>query len=156
MFLTLTRSSYTTLATCGRLDIGAELLYTLEQPWRNNETGCSCVPDGEYDLIPFVSPKHGPTWCLDNPALGVTSDGRENTRSRCELHAANWAEQLQGCIALGTDDQPMYDPLTGLVEPAIENSRDAIAELLKLLTPGSSGHRLLIKPDEGIAGTCMT
>jgi hypothetical protein len=47
----------------------------------------------------------------------------------------------------------MYDPLTGLVEPAIENSKDAVAELLALLTPGSTGHVLQIKPDEGIPGT---
>jgi hypothetical protein len=153
MTLTLTRISYGTQATTGRLSVLMNDYYTVEQPWRNNEAGHSCVPDGQYNLIPYLSGVHGPTWCLDNPALGVTIDGRENTRSRCELHAANWASQLQGCIAIGLDDQPMLDPLTGLVEPAIEDSRDAVQALISTLGQMSSGHILIIKPEEGIQGT---
>lgn len=155
MILTLTRISYGMQATTGRLSVLMNDYYTVEQPWRNNEAGHSCVPDGQYNLVPYLSGEHGPTWCLDNAALGVTSDGRENTRSRCELHSANWASQLQGCIAIGLDDQPMLDPLTGLVEAAVENSRDAIAQLIGMLGPLSNGHILIIKPAEGITGAML-
>jgi hypothetical protein len=138
-------------ATVGTLVAGTTTFFTIEQPWRENAPNQSCVPEGMYDLVPYESPKHGPTWCLDNPALKIM--GRDTLtegqiamglRSMCELHAANWAEQLLGCIALGLEGQPMYDPLTGCVEPAVENSRDAIVELLNILTPLSTGHTLTI------------
>jgi hypothetical protein len=70
-------------------------------------------------------------------------------RSGCELHSANWAEQLLGCIALGLDDQPMYDPLTGRVEPSIEKSRDAVYELLTELGH-QMGHFLTIEEVNGV------
>jgi len=136
-------------ATTGIMQAGDLEFYTIELPWRDNKQGWSCVPAGTYDLIPYNSPTHGPTWCLHNPALNVY--GRApypiGCRSECELHSANYARQLLGCIALGTDGQPMIDPMTNTVVPAVENSRDAVAELLKLLTPMSSGHTLSIVRD---------
>ncbi len=133
------------VATTGTM-LAAELsLYTLELPWRNNAADQSCVPAGTYDLIPYFSPKHQAwTWCLENPSLGVTADGRHGTRSRCEIHSANWAPQLLGCIALGLNGLPMLDPATGKVEPAVESSKDAIADLLALLGANSAGHTLTI------------
>jgi Family of unknown function (DUF5675) len=127
-------------------DLTIDTFYTIELPWRNNDKGASCVPAGDYDLIPYNSPKHGPTWCLHNPALNVygTEPVPAGGRDHCEIHEGNWAEQLLGCIALGCDAQPMYDPLTGKVEPAVESSKDAIIRLLKILTPMSSGHTLAI------------
>lgn len=43
-------------------------LFTLEPPATGDP---HCVPDGEYELIPYRSPEHGATWCLHNPKLGV-------------------------------------------------------------------------------------
>jgi hypothetical protein len=137
-------------ATTGTMFAGVQAFFTLELPWLDNMEGKSCVPAGDYDLIPYESPKHGPTWCLHNPLLNIWS-GLTATptgggaRSFCEIHSANWAEQLEGCIALGFENLPMLDPITGRVEPAVENSRDAVAELLKLLSPMSSGNILQIK-----------
>jgi hypothetical protein len=136
--------TYGDMATTGVVTAGSLTFFSIELPWRDNEAGESCVPEGMYDLIPYFSPKHGSTWCLQNPALGVTADGAGGTRSRCEIHSANWAEQLLGCIALGLDDQPMFDPLTNRVEPAIERSKDAIADLCRLLGVLSTGHTLTI------------
>lgn len=138
-------------ATVGTLTAGTRMFFSLEQPWRDNEQDESCVPAGVYALVPYDSPKHGPTWCLLNAALAVmgcatltSAEVAVGCRTLCEIHSANWAEQLQGCIALGMDDQPILDPLTGKVEPAVENSRDAVAELLTILTPMSEGHTLTI------------
>ena len=145
MNLTLTRK-YGDMAATGTLtdSAGSFAFHTVELPWRDNRADESCVPEGLYELIPYNSPKHGPTWCLENAVLGVTAAGSNATRGYCEIHAANWAEQLLGCIALGLDGQPTYDPLTGKVEPAVEQSRDAVAEFLQILGPMSTGHFLTI------------
>ena len=145
MILNLTRS-YSTDTTTGIMKVGSTSFYTIEQPWRNNLAGHSCVPFGTYNLIPYNSPKHGPTWCLDNPSLNIygQSSVPPNGRSFCEIHSANWAEQLEGCIALGLDNQPMFDPISGKAEASIENSKDAVAQLLSILVPLSKGHILVI------------
>ncbi|MGH9821679.1 MAG: DUF5675 family protein [Blastocatellia bacterium] len=151
MNLTLTRSFYGSNATTGSMLLDGELLYSIEQPWRNNEQGKSCVPDGTYALYPYISPKHGPTWFLDSPELGV--GGASSQRSYCELHSANWARQLQGCIAFGLLGTPMVDPATGVMAPAVEHSVDAIELILVALKPLSTGHVLIIVPADGVTGT---
>lgn len=126
--------------------VGALQLYTLELPYVDNLIDRSCVPLGTYELIPYDSPKHGPTWCLHNPALNIYSGPviPEGGRAYCEIHSANWADQLLGCIAVGLDQQPMLDPMSGTVEPAVENSRNALTELVAVLGAMSHGHTLSI------------
>lgn len=146
MNLTLTTVS-TDVATTGLLRVGQRRFFTIEQPWRNNEIGVSCVPMGTYKLVPYNSPTHGQTFCLHNPSLNIYGPGPfpVGGRSYCELHSANWARQLEGCIALGLEGQPMYDPSTKLVAPAVENSIDAIQELFSILNvAGVEGHTLTI------------
>ena len=145
--LVLTRS-YRDDCTMGMCMAGPQSFFTIEQPWRNNEKGSSCVPEGRYDLIPYTSPKHGPTWYLKSDALGV--GGPEAQRSFCELHAANFARQLEGCIAFGLKSTPMLDPSTGVVEPAIEDSRAAIADLIEILGSLTSGHTLTVSSETGV------
>lgn len=145
--LVLTRS-YHPGCTLGMCVVGPQSFFTIEQPWKDNAKGASCVPEGLYDLIPYESPKHGPTWYLHSTLLDV--GGPEAGRSFCELHAANFARQLQGCIAFGLSGMPMFDPVTGVVEPAVEDSRTAIAELLSILGALSSGHTLTLRSDTGV------
>ena len=148
MNLLLQRLSATEAATRGVLlrPEGTRLAYTLERPWADNAADVSCVPPGTYDLVPYASPKHGATWCLDNPALNVYAGPvvPAGGRSYVEIHSANWATQLEGCIALGLDDQPMVDPATGLLVPAVEQSRDAVSLLRTVLGPMTAGHTLTI------------
>lgn len=138
--------SYGDLATTGKLLVDTATFFSIEQPWRDNLKGHSCVPEGDYVLLPYLSPKHGATWCLHNPALNIygTVPVPEGGRDGCEIHSANWAEQLEGCIALGLAGQPMFDPLTGAVEPAIEESVSAITQLHELIGAMTSGHTLQI------------
>jgi hypothetical protein len=140
-------------ATTGMMnaDDNFDSFYTLELPWRDNDPNLSCVPAGTYDLIPYNSPKHGATWCLRNPALKImgcdvltTAQIAAGFRSFCELHAANFVRQLLGCLALGTNDQPMLDPLTPGCNVAIEGSRNAVARLCAILGPMTAGHTLTI------------
>jgi hypothetical protein len=141
-------------ATTGVLQIDGKTLYSIELPWHNNDQDISCVPAGTYDLIPYQSPSHGSTWRLHNPTLNVYGYGftPEGARSQVEMHSANWARQLKGCIAFGLEDQPMIDPATGIVAPAVEESVDAISELTAILAPMSTGHTLTIERDMGAIG----
>lgn len=143
------QTTSTPLATIGTLIVASYTsmrLHTIELPWKDNEAGTSCIPAGDYELVPYSSPTHGPTYCMHNPSLNIYGPGfvPEGGRSFCELHSANWARQLKGCIALGLEATPMLDPVTGVVEPAVENSKDAVAELLRLLGTGVTGHHLII------------
>jgi Family of unknown function (DUF5675) len=133
-------------ATTGRMVAAALALFTIELPWEDNKRDVSCVPAGAYDLIPYDSPTHGATWRLHNAALNVygTPFVPSGGRSEIELHSGNWSRQLLGCIALGLESAPMLDPQTGIVEPAVENSRDAVAELITVLGALSTGHVLNI------------
>lgn len=148
--LTLTRTASSPLGTSGRMDLPTgERLYSIEQPWRNDEQGQSCVPPGTYALIPYRSPSKGPTWYLENKDLSVGGAGAY--RSYCELHASNWSRELEGCIAFGLDGQPMLDPVTGQVEPAVEHSDDAISVLHQVLGPMTTGHTLTIEYAPGVS-----
>jgi len=149
--ITLVRT-YGPTATIGRLTAGPVVFYSLELPWVYDEADVSCVPEGGYELVPYESPAHGPTWCLKNESIGVYAFKPASqpqlvgysVRTYCEIHSANWAEQLQGCIAIGKNSYPMLNPATGKVEVAVEDSVDAVSQLLAILGPMSFGHTLTV------------
>jgi len=67
---------------------------SIERGWRDNESNVSCIPAGQYDLALEWSERFGQVlW----EVYGVPG------RSECKFHAANYARQLNGCIALGKD-----------------------------------------------------
>ena len=80
-----------TLGTMAR-DDGSVECQTIERPWADNQEGVSCVPAGEYECALRFSPHHG--FCV----FGLVD---VPNRSDVEIHAANLASQLLGCIALG-------------------------------------------------------
>ena len=95
--LTLIRTSRTPEQTLGILtvhDPSGTVLYecrTVELPWRENQPNVSCIPDGIYQIRPRFSQKYGAhLHLLDVP-----------DRSLILIHQANFARQLQGCIAVG-------------------------------------------------------
>lgn len=88
------------------------VLCTIELPWVPSETckggakGKSCVPPGDYQLVPHNTPKKPFTWALVNHDLDVVhfegDDGDPDPdRATCLIHVANYAHQLLGCIAPG-------------------------------------------------------
>ncbi len=101
--------------TFGAMSIdGQPFCVTCEQPWNNNAQGHSCIPVGEYQLLPYNSDAHGHTVVFHNPALGIYGwpdliPAGHTGRSLCEIHSANWPDELQGCVAVGkvrADIQP--------------------------------------------------
>jgi len=103
----LDHSRRTPLGCMGELHIDGQFFcYTIEQPWRENRRFVSCVPVGEYALIPFESTKYGKTFALSNAELNVVpthAEANDGERYACLFHSANWSHQLQGCIAPGKD-----------------------------------------------------
>lgn len=67
------------------------LMFTLENPWKNNEVNISCVPLGEYECEPYTSKIHGQTYKLKNV----------KGRSGILFHVGNYAHNTEGCILLG-------------------------------------------------------
>jgi hypothetical protein len=140
-------------ATIGVLtfDGSTETFCSIELPWDNNQPNKSCVPAGIFELIRFISEEHGLTWKLHNPALNIYGEGivPDGGRDAVELHSANFARQLLGCIALGLSGLPMLDPVTHQVEPAVQDSGAAITRLRALLGSQPGPHALTIVREDG-------
>ncbi len=102
--LTLHSSVIPTIGTFGRIadENGNELCKTVEREWLDNKPRVSCIPAGLYKLTKVQSPKFGDCYALTNADLSVTYTG-PSTRTHILLHAANYPEQLLGCIAPGTN-----------------------------------------------------
>lgn len=112
MLLTIVRKHREVVGTFGDLLIdGVYFSKTCELPWVDvNKNGFgdkekSCIPAGDYDLVPHDSEKYGQVVAFVNPALRVFHFEPENplpdTRSTCLIHAANWPRQLLGCASVG-------------------------------------------------------
>jgi len=83
---------------------------TLERGWKDNQNNISCVPKGTYELRLERSPKfRKDLWEL----YGVPN------RAECKFHAANYWNQLNGCIALGVK----HRDINGDRVPDITSSR---------------------------------
>lgn len=108
--------------TFGAMSIdGVAFCATCEQPWNNNIADQSCIPVGDYQLLPYDSPRHGPTVVFHNPALGVYGTPQlvpagQQGRSLCEIHPANWPDQLEGCVAVGADVADIAPNGTGVTD----------------------------------------
>ena len=95
---------------------------TLERPPLDNQNGISCIPVGTYQAEIYQSPTKGSVYLLQNVP----------GRTMIEIHAANWVDQLAGCISLGLERKPLVNPKTNIAEPAIADSRIAICDFMKL------------------------
>lgn len=119
--LTLPRIKHTTFATFGefRDPEGRHLCFALERPWLDNQHGISCIPAGTYLVRRRWSPKHqANVWGLiDVP-----------NRDDIEIHPANDARELEGCIAPGTEIGEVTTPAFG-DGYGVRHSVDALALL---------------------------
>jgi hypothetical protein len=89
----LLERSYLPHCTIGRLHLpGMRIVFTVEQPWRDNQPGESCIKEGRYTLVRDATGGH--RWFK-------IPDEEVEPRSAIEFHPANRAEELRGCIAPG-------------------------------------------------------
>ena len=78
--------------TFGRLVYDSSVVaYTLELPWKDDQTDVSCIPLGEYQVIPHNSVEHPDVWEITNVP----------NRSGILIHNANFISEVRGCIAVG-------------------------------------------------------
>lgn len=131
MELIIVRTYYRT-GTNGLLYAGDTFLSgTIELPWRNNETGLSCIPEGSYSLVIRHSQRFGRHLHLpDVPG-----------RSLILIHPANSAlKELRGCIApvikhtgpgMGLNSRVPFEKLCDLVEAAIKAGETVTLEIRK-------------------------
>lgn len=115
--MNLTRDTKTFGEVLGKLTAGPLSFDTIEQPDNHDMPGHSCIPAGTYQLVPHISARlHEDdgktplkTWALVNPDLGITHLPTDPVpggigyahRSSVLIHPANYASQLEGCIAPG-------------------------------------------------------
>ena len=118
--------------TFGNLSIdGQPFCVTCEQPWKGNLPNHSCIPEGDYQLLPYESPAHGATVVFHNPALGIYGTPEmiphgKTGRSLCEIHNANWPHQVKGCIAVGSEIKD--------IEPNGRGVTSSVATFAKLIS----------------------
>ena len=104
MTIELARLDDSKNGTHGVFDLGGKMWHSLEPPDLNNEPFKSCVPLGEYVLLPYSSPKYGSCFIMVNPDLNVFqfehSPGRpDDGRYLCLFtHRGNEVENFVGCV----------------------------------------------------------
>ncbi len=138
--LTLVRDVRTTLCNSGWLSFNGKKWATLERPWipgagLGGLKGRSCIPAGEYRLLPYDSEAHPRVWALHAPHLDVYRDpsavpvNKTAFARTCVLiHVANYVHELRGCIAIGKTRERENG------QWVLRNSRDAINELRTVAT----------------------
>ena len=116
--LTLLRVESTEIVTRGCLLVdGRFICLTLENPWKENSPNVSCIPTGQYQLVPYVSLQHGATYKL----LGVPN------REGIIVHVGNTEDNTRGCVLLGME----VGTLDG--QPAVLQSRKAFNRFLNIM-----------------------
>ena len=90
--------------THGTFELGGKTWHSLEQPDLSNTPFKSCVPLGDYELVPWDSKKYGPCYVMVNEDLNVyqfeDSEGRpQGGRFLCLFtHRGNYVRNFQGCV----------------------------------------------------------
>lgn len=142
MAVEIVRRSDSEEGTHGTLELGDRTWHTLEQPDLGNTPYKSCVPLGEYDLVPYDSPTYGPCYVMVNHDLNVyafeESEGRPpDGRFLClAFHRGNWVRNFQGCIGCGFDYLVDKDMIT--------NTRKA-CEIVNGLVEEEGSMKLIIR-----------
>jgi len=146
MELVLIRDHFTANETLGVLKLAELRFQTIERPWIPDpdpgEDGgmphVSCIPEGTYALVPHSSVKHPRVFALVNDALDVVHNPTPGKRSDILIHAANWARELEGCIAPGRER--VRDGNGWMVTHSAESMRAIMAALSWEL-----GHTIIIR-----------
>ena len=117
------------ISTIGTLLVdGVPKLFTLENPWLDNERMVSCIPFGWYTARRHQSPRFGETFIVESVP----------GRSHILFHAGNVAKHTLGCILLGRE----MGVLSG--EDAVLRSRAAFKQFMRELK-GINTFRLKIR-----------
>jgi hypothetical protein len=119
MAYTIKRTESTENGTLGELldESGVHICFTLENPWKDNINGISCIPTGSYKVIKHNGEKYQDVWEItDVPSrLGIL------------IHNGNTMHDTKGCVLVGNQQGTLLDL------PAVLNSKTTLDELRKTL-----------------------
>lgn len=125
------------IGTFGTLELNDRVFFTVEKPWLNNKSFESCVPEGDYILIPHKSNKYGEVLALVNTHIGITHyKEHDSVRYAILIHTANYPKDVVGCIGLGDNYIPDKNMVT--------NSRQSISDFYDAVSPKQI-HQLTIE-----------
>lgn len=120
---------------------GRFLGVSVERPWNDNKRFVSCVPAGEYKLIPYNSTSYGFVYLLSNPELGVYPF-EEQCKSNKDrygcifVHKGSYPHNFQGCIGIGDE----YIESMNMVK----NTKNTCKSVISLLQSKDEQHTLTI------------
>lgn len=92
------RKSDRSIETKGELTLKSNTwtCFTLELPWKNNENGISCIPDGLYEFEKVPASEHIPY----EHVLIKDVPGRDGIKIHIANFAAGKLVQLKGCTTV--------------------------------------------------------
>ncbi len=94
------------------LGLDHDPVFTLENPWKQNQKMVSCIPEGSYLCRKYSSDKYPNVYqVLEVP-----------NRTHILFHAGNFERDTKGCILLGLGACSLGD------DPMVSNSRLAMAK----------------------------
>lgn len=129
MIVNLDRIKHTANETFGMLtaDVIDTHIFTIERPWLDNQNGISCIPIGTYECEQFDSPSKGDVWLLKGTGK----------RSMIEIHSANFAHELRGCIAPG-DSMGSIKGVAAVLnsKPTMERLKEILPDKFTLIIEG--------------------
>lgn len=162
MDIYLDRFAYNPWGCFGDMTVGGFKFAAVMPPWVANASfpagvsGKSTIADGDFSLKKHTSPSHPDCYVMVNPSLGVyhydadvPPSQKAWARTVCLIHNANFARQLEGCIALGMSFGVIQD-LAGdkAYHDAVVNSEAALTKFMSLLE-GQTNISLHIRPALG-------
>lgn len=109
-------------------------LYTLELPYKDNQTNISCIPEGRYIVKRYKSPKFSDCFKIYDINKDDGGNYKEvNGRSDILIHTGNFIDETKGCILVGKGKQKgafITDSKTALkiLLDNIENEDELIIE----------------------------
>lgn len=113
-------------ATLGKLSIDDWSCLVLENPWRANERGVSCIPEGVYRMRLRESP------VVTRTSAGEYTRGWEvcdvPSRTHIMIHPGNWPKDTDGCLLVGREYG--WHAVNG---PMVTHSRITFADLMTRL-----------------------
>ena len=148
---TLTRFIWMQHHTIGQLVFDDFEIFMLERPWIPAKTlggapFISCIPDGEYELRPYVRRNGSQVFALVNEDLGVyfkMADRPDGVgRWKNLIHSGNRVSDSQGCLLPGESWELRPDQSAW-----VSRSRIAKDRLMALLNFNST-HSIMIQPAE--------
>ena len=130
---TLTRFETGPEGTFGDLvfEGGAFKCKVVERPWDNNNRGTSGIPKGKYIFKKRTdSPAHGTVYEeWDDPTTPQREDVKD--RDNVQIHAANYPDELLGCLAPGLI-VARFPKAPGLpVKKGVTSSATALKQLIE-------------------------